>query len=188
MKTFNKDKLIHVIQECTRDVPIFYYSGFENLEDFLKHDNTNKGIFIKFLNKHNITINDIVQKKKNITSVFYSPQTKNYTIEQSILNKYCRIPNHASYLKDIKRFFAVKCEQSISDKTECALCYEDINHNLSDNEFNKKHYSCFRCHNMICVVCFNKTIDFKTKSHVCSFCKIAQTFTLNYEKGTIEFQ
>ena len=153
---------------CGFDVPIFEVpEGFACVTDFVAHEReigtTRYGSFLRD--------NGLLDTTSDKQFVAVSHTNGVYMIEKGVPDEYMRIPdNRKDRLDDVRRFFTK--DSSIYDKSECGVCYERINHNLSTKMFNETYLLCPRCFNVVCRLCVT-SMALHTNSLACPFCKFS---------------
>lgn len=163
----SKSLIINTIKSaCGFDVPVFEApEGFACMTDFVAHERevgtTRYGRFLRD--------NGLLDSSSNKQFVTVSHANGVYMIEKGVPDEYMRIPdNRNDRLDDVYRFFTK--DSSIHDKSECGVCCERINHNLSTEMFNDTYRSCPRCFNVLCKLCVTRMALYLNTLE-CPFCK-----------------
>lgn len=184
MKTYNKNALLKLIRKTLPDVPVFYCSGYEDVNHIVTMSKTlpvsqKVKDFVSFAMEH--------FKAKDSIYVFFDPKMRVYTIQRSpfdVESEYfnrLRVGNKQNLLKLVERFLVNKKKMS----RECMICYEemlltdaklsDVKAKLFDRVVaecynNPYRMSCTRCQNTWCCRCNFKMLD-EMERFCCPFCR-----------------
>jgi len=160
-QTFNKNKLLKTIKNYIDiSCPIFYVSGYETFDEYMKSS---------FENSKKLTEFTIKNRNNNII-IFHSPKKHSYFIEykKNDRDEFIIINNQIQDLKILRRFL----QNGLSMNEECGICYETVPHDVSPNLFNALYKSCDQCFTLMCVQCISKMC--KDGKLECPFCKYEQ--------------
>lgn len=175
IQTFNKDKLLSIVQEIANK-PIFYFTS-----PTMKMNDKTMNRFVSFCHKH-----ELLDKNNGRPwlMISYNPNTKTYRIEQEYTLQsgtfMASFPNRMESLKYLPRFLS-QSEKQLQEfilNDTCTICFEKVSN--ADNNLDRPYNACAICYNKICTECiFNIALSLTRQHDIvrCPFCRLI-TFTM----------
>lgn len=140
---FTRNDVMHMIEKYYKDIPLFYKTGYRNMDDFYNQPNVDvqKEFDFDVFESENI----IVWYLNNMYCIDFSMNERTDSIYINNRN--------IDELKDLERFLK---RTSQDNPKECSLCFRTHIVKCADALSEKLFTICSRCNQGICIPCIYK--------------------------------